>query len=359
MISEPGTFKTPHRGIVTLLESPIHWDNAPVELFPLGRRTEVAVKRYYIRSSPNGLRLRAPVSDENAFLEKEGNTHYWAVALHMSAMDWVDNYLKANPGSPACTLELPKTRFVMAGLFQHQHGEQSDARAGLVVLIEELIQSKETSGGFLKFISNRSPKPRFTSGAAGTVAHFLSFLQHVQYNMTEKQAFVSDYQGSLTLLSDPQILSHPDLGPIFGDGNVSEAFKHFEPKHPCNDYCRAFGLPPLLGANDRHDDTDGNKNGGLASTTNQTTVLSGPARTDSPSLPSLSDAVRQAKDDIAKELAGRHTEKVKKHPGRKKAPVAQTAEARLEGSRPAGEQRHSERLKEKAADKSKKGSART
>ncbi|KZT50322.1 hypothetical protein CALCODRAFT_403403, partial [Calocera cornea HHB12733] len=195
----------------------------------------------------------------------EGNTHYWAVALHMSGMDWVDEYIKANPESPACMLELPRTQFVMAGLFQHQHGELSDARAGLVVLIEELVQTKETSGGFLKFISNRSPKPRFTVGPAGTVARFLSFLQHVQYNMTEKQAFVSDYQVRYAIPDGTLMASYRDLGPIFGEGNVSEAFNQFERKHPCNEYCTAFGLPSLLGASDADEDTTRNKNDGLAS----------------------------------------------------------------------------------------------
>ncbi|KAF8436837.1 hypothetical protein L210DRAFT_2434495 [Boletus edulis BED1] len=67
-------------------------------------------------------------------------------------------------------------------------------------------------------------------------------LMVVQYNKTGGLVYVSDYQGSMTLLTDPQILTHLDVGDglsLFGDGNVEKGVELFEEQHSCstNKYC--------------------------------------------------------------------------------------------------------------------------
>jgi len=59
---------------------------------------------------------------------------------------------------------------------------------------------------------------------------------------TRKRLFISDFQGGRTLLTDPQIISRPDLGEIFSSGNIPECYESFEVKHICNEYCRFFGI---------------------------------------------------------------------------------------------------------------------
>ena len=73
------------------------------------------------------------------------------------------------------------------------------------------------------------------------------FMQHVQYQITHGTAYISDFQGKKafciitqshniyifilgvgTTLTDPQIMTKPDLGDsLFGDGNLGEAFSKF------------------------------------------------------------------------------------------------------------------------------------
>ncbi|KZT56027.1 hypothetical protein CALCODRAFT_484339 [Calocera cornea HHB12733] len=252
MLGLPGTFKEAYPGKLTLLEIPTQWDNLPFQTIQVSRPTAVASKRYFFRSRPDGPCMRAKISKESAFFEGEGNLAFWASSIHELSKQQVTEYLEANPDSAASKLEIPETRMVWAGLFLHDKRSESEP-GQLVTLIEELIggdQPPSNQSQFMKFINNGSPKPRYTKGRAGQVSRFLSFLQHVQYLKTGRQAYISDYQGSLTLLSDPQIMTHPDLGPIFGEGNVSSAFEDFPLDHPCNEYCTAFELQPLLASSE-------------------------------------------------------------------------------------------------------------
>ncbi|KAG2128765.1 uncharacterized protein EDB93DRAFT_1108907 [Suillus bovinus] len=82
------------------------------------------------------------------------------------------------------------------------------------------------------------------------LVEFFVFTQHVQYVKTGKLAFISNYQGSTALLTNPQILTHPsvsDGSDIFGDGNIEAVVSEFESKHICNFYCEwvGFGLEPF------------------------------------------------------------------------------------------------------------------
>ncbi|KLO09967.1 hypothetical protein SCHPADRAFT_833213 [Schizopora paradoxa] len=94
-------------------------------------------------------------------------------------------------------------------------------------LIEQRIVAEE-QGTWRKYINNDSPTPlRLSNDENRMRARFLCFTQHVQYMMTGKLAFVTDYQGKhdyqyrtfllLTLLSvggdsllsDPQLITNP------------------------------------------------------------------------------------------------------------------------------------------------------
>ncbi|KZT57982.1 hypothetical protein CALCODRAFT_418388, partial [Calocera cornea HHB12733] len=238
MLGPPGTFKTAHPAYLTLSEFPVAWKDLPTQPILVSHRTPVAAKRRYFRETPGGPRLRFGVEDENRFLEQEANLLYWATSLHELAQSFASKFLSENPKSAASKLELPETCFVLGGLFQHGQ-ESGNERSGLVVLIEELGSS------FIKFINNSSPVPCVSEGPAGTVGRYLAFCQHVQYVKTGGLAIISDYQGSLTMLSDPQILTHPKLGPIFGDGNLSSSFEQFPLLHQCNEFCTGFELESL------------------------------------------------------------------------------------------------------------------
>ncbi|KAF9229955.1 hypothetical protein BU15DRAFT_84261 [Melanogaster broomeanus] len=72
-----------------------------------------------------------------------------------------------------------------------------------------------------------------------------TFTQHVQYSKTCGLVYISDYQGSTTLLTDPQILTHPDVGQetdLFSEGNIEIGVKKFEEEHRCNRYCKWSGF---------------------------------------------------------------------------------------------------------------------
>lgn len=94
-------------------------------------------------------------------------------------------------------------------------------------LVEQRIIEEE-QGAWRKYINNDSPTPlRMSDDGDKMRARFLCFTQHVQYMMTGKLAFVTDYQGKpncrywrrslLTifpqggdsLLSDPQLITNP------------------------------------------------------------------------------------------------------------------------------------------------------
>jgi hypothetical protein len=66
-------------------------------------------------------------------------------------------------------------------------------------MVEEVID-EETDGIFVKYIRNGSVKPfDFLNGPAAYRAKFLAFAQHVQHLKTMGLAFISDFQGMLSM----------------------------------------------------------------------------------------------------------------------------------------------------------------
>ncbi|KAI6156716.1 hypothetical protein BKA82DRAFT_4345777 [Pisolithus tinctorius] len=171
------------------------------------------------------------------------------------------------PQNKPATVSLPDPdpilHFVVAGLvvaYSHHPGGPTGPHApklgsaSAMYLAEELIRfddgSDRISGGnskkFMKFIHNSNPNPFPEPGEYGyEMAEFLAFTQHVQYSNTNGQVYISDYQGSMMLLSDPQILTHLDVNQgriLFGEGNLEDEVAAFEHQHICNKYCKWTGF---------------------------------------------------------------------------------------------------------------------
>ncbi|KAG1738720.1 hypothetical protein EDB19DRAFT_1636187, partial [Suillus lakei] len=174
---------------------------------------------------------------------KESIVMYWVKSLLNYTYDYIDQHISTSP--TPLPFEIPRVRFVDAGVALG-YGQHRTVSA--VYLLEERILFDDNQE-FTKFIHNMDYVPSLDEDQYGyDLPIFLAFTQHIQYVQTEGLVFVSDYQGSLTLLMDPQILTHPCVDDIFGGGNIEGIVDEFERKHSCNHYCRwpGFGLKPFV-----------------------------------------------------------------------------------------------------------------
>ncbi|KII92464.1 hypothetical protein PLICRDRAFT_103155 [Plicaturopsis crispa FD-325 SS-3] len=154
----------------------------------------------------------------------------WADGLLGLVYRFIKKKVDRGKGMPL-PFTIPRMSFVRAGM---AYGPGDD-----VYLVEQRID-----GHFRKYLNNDSAEPvEFVDLPDQERAEFLAFTQHVQYWKTHKMAFVSDYQGGDTLLTDPQITTAPELGMIFSSGNIPAAHDHFEATHPCNKFCQYFNVP--------------------------------------------------------------------------------------------------------------------
>ncbi|KAG6819349.1 hypothetical protein H0H93_012690 [Arthromyces matolae] len=139
---------------------------------------------------------------------------------------------------------IPQMHFVSAGI------AISEAEPKQVFLVEEQIDTVQESGGktWVKYLNNDSVLPREFNDPGRTYRSlFLCFSQHVQHELTGGNVFVSDYQGGELALTDPQIITSPDLVgtvPIFSGGNLN--FSMLEEKHRCNQFCKHYGLKAFI-----------------------------------------------------------------------------------------------------------------
>lgn len=233
-----GAFKTAHPGWLTL---------SPIVSSGLGSRSQhgVVVKRPFYRVPPTSQAatslkiVRYSSVDELKHVLKESIVMYWAKSLLNYTYDYIDHHISTSPTPPP--FEIPRVRFVDAGVAlgygqrsaSSKPGDKSNTKAGTVsavYLLEERIVFDDNQE-FTKFIHNMDYVPSLDEDQYGyDLAVFLAFTQHIQYVQTEGLAFVSDYQGiyhahsltphftktdtnlgSLTLLTDPQILTHPSV----------------------------------------------------------------------------------------------------------------------------------------------------
>ncbi|KAJ7075214.1 hypothetical protein B0H15DRAFT_757061, partial [Mycena belliarum] len=146
----------------------------------------------------------------------------------------------SKPDSPKFCPFIPRMRYVQVALATDGTVDGKPGGENSLFLLEEVINS-ETEGEFRKYINNKSAVPTdFKDARFISRAEFLAFTQHYQYICTHGLVFVSDYQGGTTLLTDPQLMSDPSLGNIFGNGNLPDACDSFKSEHECNLYCRFF-----------------------------------------------------------------------------------------------------------------------
>ncbi|KAF5318330.1 hypothetical protein D9611_014249 [Ephemerocybe angulata] len=219
---------------------------------------QLVAKRLYTKSGRHlGGMKRLPVQEELLHIINECNLMYWCSTIMRCAYQFISAKVEEKGEPPS---EIPNLRFVRSGfcyaissqgsltttqlsMAKLQKGESISPMITLGYMLEEMIH-----GDFVKYIHNGHPVPCTEpplSDEEYKIAEFLCFTQHVQYLQTKGLVFISDYQGSGNLLTDPQILTS-DLGvDMFGLGNVKEGFNRFTTEHSCNKYCKWFELSPL------------------------------------------------------------------------------------------------------------------
>ncbi|KAI6167714.1 hypothetical protein EDD17DRAFT_858114 [Pisolithus thermaeus] len=253
-----GGFKTAQSGLLMLtppspsgLGSKVH-DNVVIKR-PFLRPPTLNPSTSSTGPPPGGLRriIWFSLGDELPKLYCEANTLYWAKALLTMTYDFIDSAISSAASVPP--FKIPRLRFVEAGLalahLQFTKGLVKPKFGGTVCgvyLLEEKIEGG--SATFTKYIHNMDCRPSLSVHEDRyDIAEFLAFTQHVQYSKTGGLVFISDYQGSRMLLTDPQILTDPSIGngsDVFSEGNVESTIASFEKHHECNRFCKwpGFGL---------------------------------------------------------------------------------------------------------------------
>ncbi|KAK7014616.1 hypothetical protein R3P38DRAFT_2787454 [Favolaschia claudopus] len=208
-----------------------------------GSSTNICGKRtFYSEKDDGGVvhYLPCPSSQQAQDLVVELRCSVWSAALLTDPYEGVDNFIAGADTQPP--IEVPRLRFVQVA-FAKDGKTVEPGRTRSVFLVEEYID-EAVEGQFRKYINNRAPVP--TSFVQHTDNHnralFLAFTQHWQYRRTHGLAFVSDYQGGNTLLTDPQVMSDESLGDIFGSGNIPTASSDFPRTHLCNIFCEYFKI---------------------------------------------------------------------------------------------------------------------
>ena len=139
----------------------------------------------------------------------ESNCLIWASFLLDLTYRFVDREVrsKGQPERPIPTLRF--TRGLIA-IVQNTSVEKA-------FIVEEMIDLG-SAHPFTKYLDNRFPISRIPQSAPSdtqNIADFLIFAQHVQWEKTQRSAFISDFQGAGNLLTDPQITSNPYVCPVF------------------------------------------------------------------------------------------------------------------------------------------------
>ncbi|KAJ4463808.1 hypothetical protein C8R41DRAFT_872311 [Lentinula lateritia] len=129
-------------------------------------------------------------------------------------------------------IEIPKFRFVQTALAVEQVPLSTPGTRPQVFLLEEDLLAMN-KGPFKKYMSNMPHIFMIFDNSEDAVrADFLRFTQHVMYWKTGKIAYISDYQGNSSTLTDY--------------GNVPEGFEGLETHHDCNNrFCEFFNLPKM------------------------------------------------------------------------------------------------------------------
>ncbi|KAJ7230099.1 hypothetical protein GGX14DRAFT_343711 [Mycena pura] len=230
-----GRFKTVQVGYLSLSH-----------IRPDGLRTKenerVAVKRPFVTSevpssSTPQIVTRFTSNDEHSKFLVKANILLWSASLWAFTLSYI-THMTSQLGKPP--FQVPDICFVHAGLAIFRTSTSYDSAVVNTFLIEELLDT--SNSGFTKFINNGSAQPVDTAMLAHPdICMFLTFTQHLQYWKSGGAIFLSDLQGTTSVLTDSQILTNPSFAArgmeLFGDGNVPQALENFPLEHHCNRFC--------------------------------------------------------------------------------------------------------------------------
>lgn len=198
-----GSFKTTSRATLTWQDSP------PNGLISTNRQPiPIALKRPYAEKRPTNSGIsgseipikRFNFDDESKSLHTETTMLGWAESLLTYAYNFIRSSIRKRGEEPP--MLIPSLRFVHAVLAYAQKSlevsgtsssrQSSSHRA--VYLLEELLPVNKKP--FVKYIHNNNAVPMVMPGEEGyETATFLSFIQHVQYQFTGGNVYISDFQG--------------------------------------------------------------------------------------------------------------------------------------------------------------------
>ncbi|KZT34634.1 kinase-like protein, partial [Sistotremastrum suecicum HHB10207 ss-3] len=132
--------------------------------------------------------------------------------------------------------ELPRLRFVAVGVGIPIPFDPNSKEP--VYILEEFLPRP-----FFKFLSNNSldVAPRLNA-TCRKVAEFLRFTQHWEFLMTHGRCIIADHQGTLEILTDPQVITREEAARHWSRGNITTILEQFNELHVCNEWCEFFGI---------------------------------------------------------------------------------------------------------------------
>jgi hypothetical protein len=154
--------------------------------------------------------IRLKGREELKKLSIKCNCLQWASILLDLTYQFINCEVKKKGKPP---LNIPELHFACAMIAIVR--QQSKQKA---FLVEEWLDLGIDGHAFQKYLTNHFLKSCVSYTAAPkvhTIAEFLIFAQHVQWEKTSGLAFISDYQGASNILTDLQITSNPQVLPIF------------------------------------------------------------------------------------------------------------------------------------------------
>ncbi|VDC06847.1 unnamed protein product [Peniophora sp. CBMAI 1063] len=221
---------------------------------------KLCLKRVYLSQKDDGAADDASAKrvllDSTGQIQKissEQNSEVWYIALHERSVAELDS--RHARGIKDIVSQYRGIRFVGAALAKLAMPGTTVKGYG-AFMVEEYISPSE-HGLFRKYLDNRSPViPAGLSERDHDMADYLTCLQHVQYECSDRTLFVADYQGGDFLLTDAQVISSEyvpislgfvskDFVAPFSDGNVPQLFARFPRDHICGRYCKHYQLAPL------------------------------------------------------------------------------------------------------------------
>lgn len=195
-----GTFKSAHRGHLTLI-------HLPIEGLGTTPNALVAAKRLYRKrarkaNSDAWVLSRHSAADEYAKTLQEANLLYWGCSLMTFTYSFIHHFVAQAEEEPPFTI--PDLRFVHAGVavvHDQTVGTNVNNTSSMrrTYLLEEFIDTSQEE--FVKFVHNGEAVPHLSSNdPLYEIAELICFTHLVQYFKTGGAVFLSDLQGQFPYL---------------------------------------------------------------------------------------------------------------------------------------------------------------